>query len=138
VRRVVFDANIWVSAFAFPGPVPRAVIDLARMRQVRAVVSQPIVDQVTRRLTKFGWSPERIVEAERDIEQISLLATPESTLDVVSAKPSDNRILECAFACRADFIVTGDAKHLLRLGHYEGIPIVSPREFLRLFTRDFS
>jgi len=36
----------------------------------------------------------------------------------------------------ADIIVTGDRKHLLPLGSYAGIPIVSPREFLDQFEPD--
>jgi putative PIN family toxin of toxin-antitoxin system len=138
VRRVVFDANIWVSAFVFPGPVPRAMIDLARLRQVRSVISEPIIDQVFRRLTTFGWEPEWVRDTISEMKAISVLVSSEPILNVISAKPSDNRILECAVAGRADFIVSGDAKHLLPLRHYEGIPIVSPREFLQMFTRGFS
>jgi predicted nucleic acid-binding protein len=40
-------------------------------------------------------------------------------------------ILECALAAEADFIVSGDKKHLLVLRRFRGIPIVSPAEFLR-------
>lgn len=40
-------------------------------------------------------------------------------------------ILECALAAEADYIVSGDKKHVLLLRAFEGIPIVSPAEFLR-------
>jgi predicted nucleic acid-binding protein len=39
--------------------------------------------------------------------------------------------LEAALAAEADYIVSGDKKHLLALKEYEGIPILSPAEFLR-------
>jgi predicted nucleic acid-binding protein len=39
--------------------------------------------------------------------------------------------LECALAGEADFIVSGDKKHLLALRQFQGIPIVSPADFLR-------
>jgi uncharacterized protein len=137
VRRVVFDANIWVSSFAFPGPVPRAVIALAHMRQVRSVLSEPVIDQVIRRLTKFGWSADMILDAKLDMMIVSHVVVPDMGIDAIASKPSDNRILECAVAGHADLIVSGDAKHLIPLGHYEGIPIVSPRMFLQMFTRGF-
>ena len=45
--------------------------------------------------------------------------------------PDDEKILEAALAGEADCIVSGDKKHLLALNAYEGIPILSPAEFLR-------
>lgn len=45
--------------------------------------------------------------------------------------PDDEKILEAALAAEADYIVSGDKKHLLVLKEYEGIPILSPGEFLR-------
>jgi predicted nucleic acid-binding protein len=40
-------------------------------------------------------------------------------------------VLACALAARAELIVSGDHKHLLPLGSYEGIAIVTPAEALR-------
>jgi len=50
-------------------------------------------------------------------------------LDVVADDPDDNRVLECAVAGRADCIVSGD-RHLLRLGAFEGTPILTVRQFM--------
>jgi predicted nucleic acid-binding protein len=41
----------------------------------------------------------------------------------------DNRVLECASAAGADLIVTGD-REMLSLGAWEGIEIVSLRQFV--------
>jgi len=40
-------------------------------------------------------------------------------------------VLECALAAEADYIVTGDKKHLLTLREFHDIRIVSPSDFLR-------
>jgi predicted nucleic acid-binding protein len=40
-------------------------------------------------------------------------------------------VLECALAAEADYIVSGDKKHLLVLREFRGIRIVSPSDFLR-------
>jgi predicted nucleic acid-binding protein len=45
-------------------------------------------------------------------------------------------ILECAQAAGADYIVSGDKKHLLALREFRGIPIVGPADFLRLLPAD--
>jgi predicted nucleic acid-binding protein len=47
----------------------------------------------------------------------------------VSDDPDDNRVLECAVAGRADYIVSGD-RHLLNLKQHAGIAILTAREFL--------
>ncbi len=48
-----------------------------------------------------------------------------TVLPVAIALP-DNRVLECARAAKADFIVSGD-DHLLKLRSYDGIPIVTTK-----------
>jgi uncharacterized protein len=55
---------------------------------------------------------------------------PTETIDVVKADPPDNRILECAAVAKSDFIVSGDMRHVLPLGQYQGIPIVKVAAFL--------
>lgn len=59
---------------------------------------------------------------------------PEETVEVIEDNPTDDRILECAIAADARFIVTGDKKHLLLLGSFRGVSIVSLRDFLASFS----
>jgi uncharacterized protein len=132
---VVFDANVWVSAYAFPGSVPYQAIALARRRGVRSVTSVPLVDQVQRALQEIGTSPARIQAAGINMRQISRLVHPTIRVTIIAGKESDNRVLECADAGRANCIVTGDRKHLLPLRQYHGIPILSPRAFLDAHQR---
>jgi len=47
-----------------------------------------------------------------------------------SLDPKDDIFLALAVDGRADFIVSGDKKHLLALGSHQGIPIIAPAEFL--------
>jgi hypothetical protein len=53
-------------------------------------------------------------------------------LDVIAEDEPDNRILECAVAADAAFIVTGD-RHLRRLAR-RGIVILNPSDFLTTFA----
>ncbi len=135
MRRVVFDANVWVSALAFAGPIPRRAIDLSRHEEIQSVIAQPIIEEVLRALTGFRWSPDEVKRAEVEIRELSEIVRPTIRLAVVTTKPSDNRVLECAVAGSVDWIVTGDRKHLLPLGQYDGIPILSPRDFLTAFQQ---
>jgi predicted nucleic acid-binding protein len=58
------------------------------------------------------------------------LVAPTVSLQAVKDDPSDNKFLECALAGKADFIVSG-YRHLLNLGVFQSIPILSPRGLLR-------
>lgn len=50
-------------------------------------------------------------------------------LRVVFRDADDDRVLECAMAGAADFIVTGD-RHLLDLGSYQTVRIVTVRQLM--------
>ena len=50
-------------------------------------------------------------------------------IQVIEADPEDDTILIAAVESNAACIISGD-KHLKDLGSYEGIPILSPAEFV--------
>jgi len=53
---------------------------------------------------------------------------------VVRNDPDDDHVLACALAAQANLIVSGDRKHLLPLGSYQGIDIVTAAEALKRFA----
>lgn len=131
--RVVIDANIWVSAILYPTSVPDRVIGLAREGIIQSVLSEALIEQVLRtvRGPKLNFDPEREAQSEAEMRELSEIVAPSVRFSIITAKESDNRVLECAVEGRVDVIVTGDRKHLLPLGSHEGIPIVAPAEFLQ-------
>ena len=54
------------------------------------------------------------------------------TLKAVPADPDDDKVLECAATVGATHIVTGDRRHLLPLGTFQGISILTAADFLAL------
>ena len=48
----------------------------------------------------------------------------------MTSDPDDEMFIECAVAAGADFIVTGDKAHLLRLQRVENIPVIRVSSFL--------
>ena len=56
-------------------------------------------------------------------------------LRAVPGDPKDDMVVATAVATTAEYLVTGDRKHLLSLGTYEGIQIVTPRDFLELLGK---
>jgi predicted nucleic acid-binding protein len=49
----------------------------------------------------------------------------------VATRPEDDLTLATAVSAEADYLVTGD-RQLLALADYEGVQIISPREFLTI------
>jgi putative PIN family toxin of toxin-antitoxin system len=131
--RIVFDTNVYISAFAAPGSRSSLVLQLAARGVFELVVSPAILGELRRKLSepKFGFSEPELDDADRNIGEIATVVEPELELSVLDDEP-DNRILECAVASGASAIVTGD-KELLALGNYEGIGIMTVAELLYTF-----
>ena len=130
LRRVVFDANVWVSAILSITGFSSRAISAVRLGYVRSLLSEAIVSQTRLALYRIDFDPFLLSTAIVEMRALSEIVVPTSRLTVITAKDSDNRILECAVAGHADLIVTGDRQHLLPLGAYAGIPIVTPAEFV--------
>ena len=130
--RVVFDTNVFVSAFVIPGSQGERAFLLARSRRFDLHTSVAILTETARVLRrKFGQEEDDVKQALRQISRAAVISKPTSRLRVVEDE-ADNRILECALAGRVDLVVTGD-RHLLKLRRLEGIPIVRLADFLRSF-----
>jgi uncharacterized protein len=127
--RVVFDTNIYISAFITPGGRGEAAYLKAVKGDVELVTSVPILTELAGKLRgKFHWEDGQIKAAVRHVAAVASVVKPVERLSLLADEP-DNRILECAKEGRAGLIVTGD-RHLLGLGEYEGIAIVSLAAFL--------
>jgi putative PIN family toxin of toxin-antitoxin system len=129
--RAVADTNIYVSAYNFHGR-PEEVLTLAQVGFFGLFVSPDIFNEFKRvNKLKMNWTNERIERTLFHIASYSELIYPSVELDVIKIDPSDNRILECAVAAKADFIITGDERHLLKLKEFQGIKIIRPGEFIK-------
>jgi predicted nucleic acid-binding protein len=64
------------------------------------------------------------------LTETAILVFPNERARGATPDPGDEKVLECALAAEADIIVTGDKKHLLPLGSFQGIEIMTPSSFL--------
>ncbi len=127
--RVVVDTNVYVSALMFGG-VPGSLLDLAFLKSFVLVISPALLDELEEKLRlKFEVPSEDTAIIRAKLESTAEMVRPDMVLHVITDDPDDDRVLECAVKGRADYIVTGD-RHLLKLSAYEGISIVTVREFL--------
>lgn len=128
--KVVFDTNIFISAFVIPGSqAEKAVLRIIEGRDV-LLLSKGILDELLTVLsTKFSRDKEEISRVAVILSEIGQWVVPSEKIKVLNDDP-DNRILECAVSGNADVIVTGD-KELLRLRGYGKTKIISLKEYLQ-------
>lgn len=132
--KVVIDTNVFISAFYLPESRPAGVVLLARRKTILNVISPPILKEVERIIKKkLLWDNSKTQSAVRQIKNFSEEVHPQERLAIIADDP-DNRILECAVAGQADFIISGD-HHLIDLDNHQGIKIVTPARFLELIGR---
>ncbi len=124
------DTNVLISAIAFGG-LPREILNLIIDRKIDGYISKFIINEVCGVLkNKLEFSERKIVLVERLLLKSFSLVTPDRTVKVIENCPPDNWILDCALSAEVEFLISGDKKHLLPLKEYQGIKIVSPRQFL--------
>ena len=130
--RVVVDTNVLFSALAFPADSPPSkVFQLIIDGKVKGYGSPFIIGELERTLrTKAQWDDEQLRALRRHLRSVLTLIMPTTHLSVITRVDADNRILECAVDTRADVLITGNMKDIRPLGAFQGIEILTPREFL--------
>jgi uncharacterized protein len=130
--KVVFDTNVVLSASFWRGAPFDCLAAWAEGR-CAAIVSPPLLAEYHETLEELqlDYPGIRRVEWVEALTESAELVFPADRATGATPDPGDEMVLECALAGEADFIVSGDKKHLLPLRQFRGIPIVSPREFLR-------
>ncbi len=135
--RAVLDANVLVSAVLSPGGIPARIFRAWREDEFSLLTSPALLAELDRVLRyprikkRHGWSEEEIESFLEDLAHVAIFTPGKLSLAVIEDDATDDRYLECAVEGGADFIVSGDA-HLLALGHFREIQIITPREFLSL------
>ena len=128
--RVVLDTNVIVPGLNFPGN-ERIVLDLARRGRFEWYLSPFILDETAGVLErKFGWEGELLDRVLATLRKSATLLDPGRRPPVIEGNEADNRILECAVEASADYLVTGDRRHLLPLGKFMGVRVVNAPVFL--------
>lgn len=127
--KIVFDSNIFISAFAIPQGQAEKAIAKAIEENHSLMISKEILGEVLRVLgAKFSRDKEALSRTALFLSDLARIVRAKRKIKALKDDP-DNRILECAVAGRADLIVTGD-QEMLKLQEFQGIKIIRLKEFL--------
>jgi len=142
--KVVLDTNVFVSSLLVKAGLPAQILDAWRERRYLLIVSPAIIAE-TRATLDYPRIRRKYAITAKDVEQLVTLLERDALLvsgdaDVAGAipeDPADEMVLACAVDAQADVIVSGD-RHLLDLGSYRSIPILTVRQFLKRLETDSS
>ncbi len=128
--RVVFDTNIYVSAFVLPGFSADRAMQRIFDGHDTLLISKPILDELLTTLAhKFSRDSDALSRTALLLTELAELIQPKERVRVFDDDP-DNRVLECAIAGQAKAIVTGD-KAMLAVEISHGVRLLSLSAYLR-------
>ena len=133
--KVVFDTNVVASASFWRGK-PFDCLTAWAQGRCEAIVSPAMLAEYHETIEelRLRYANRKPVEWADALAESALLVFPTDRATGATPDPDDEMILECALAGEADYIVTGDKKHLQALKEFQEIQIMSPAEFLRILA----
>ena len=129
--KAVLDTNVLISSVIATG-VPHDVVVKGLRGEYRIIVSIATLTEFRETLLKypdrFGMDEDEVQEEVETIRYFAEFVEPDNDLSAVEVDPDDDKFLEAAVAGNVDYVVSGD-RHLLDLGSFRHIEIVTPRTF---------
>lgn len=132
MQKVIIDTNVFVSALIQKSYPYLIVRELLIEEKIRLCVSDELLAEYYEVLLrpKFSRFPDFFIRAEAllvDINHRAVKYYPTAKIDIISDL-DDNKILELAEACTADFIVTGNTNDFT-FSNYNGTRIMTPKDY---------
>jgi putative PIN family toxin of toxin-antitoxin system len=127
--RVVLDTNVLVSGLAYPGGIPGRIAAACWQGSLALVLSNYILDEFVRVLTKLSrakFTPSEIEDLAASLLFRAEIVDPGSHRDESLRDENDQQVLGTLLAAHADYLITGD-RDLLALA--ETYPILTPAAF---------
>ena len=126
--KILFDTNVLFAATVSNGLCAEAYFKAVRSCEI--FTSEPLLEELTSKLAeKARFTRIESSEVADEIRDIAQIVEPTELPRRVCRDADDDVVLATAIAASADCIVTGD-QDLLVLRNYDGIEIITPRQFV--------
>lgn len=128
MKHIVIDTNLLIAAGYSKSSASRQIVELCLAGRLQPAISSAVRGEYEHILRQALRRDDYRPQLERFIAHAEVVE-PSNTPRVVPDDPEDDKLLAAAVAGRADALVSND-RHLLQLESYQGIPIVTPADFL--------
>ncbi len=132
---VVFDCNIIISFLLSRGQVISSLFNYWSQGKFLVLISDEIMQEIEEVIIRFvtkGLIQRIDADVFLDFLKINALLVNVKTRCKLSKDKKDNRYINCAIDGEADYLVTGDKKHLLNLKKVGRAKIISARELSKI------
>jgi putative PIN family toxin of toxin-antitoxin system len=133
---VAIDTSVVVSAARSRTGASFQLINWVRQNKVGLALSPAMVLEyealLLRQMLETGWTKADVDEFLAFACAVGRKVEPRFRLRPSLPDPSDEFVLELAFAAGVDFLVTLNGRHFAGAGPY-GVTIIAPGEFARVF-----
>ncbi len=123
------------------GSPPDFVMREWRRGSFRLVTSQPLLDELTKVLSRpkisrrTRLSPSGIHQLMLDVSAAAIVVAPREALSVIPSAADDDRLFEAAIEGETDYIVSGD-RRVLNIESFQRVEIVTPMRFMAVLHRN--
>jgi putative PIN family toxin of toxin-antitoxin system len=135
VIRATLDVNVLASGFPAEAGPPAALIDAWAALAFELIISEHILEGLERTWQKPYYQRQFTTQQVQDslsvLRREATFVAPASTVQGIGEDLEDDLVLATAVAGQAEYLVTGD-RHLQGIAAYQGITILSPRQFLTI------
>lgn len=131
--RLVLDTNIVVSATLKPDGLQHTILLLATTKPAKLYGTEPILGEYRDVLSRPEFKIRKVL-LNRMLQFLRgrVQVVRPSHLPQLTMDPDDNKFLECADAARADYLVTGNQKHLPKF--WKKTKVITSRELIDVVT----
>jgi uncharacterized protein len=131
--RVVIDTNVLVSALIDDGKPRRLVVELLDKHTV--IMSRQMLAELADVLSrdKFSVTGSQVDRFVISLVRMSKIVPDNARFKAVLEDPDDDKVLNTAYAGKAEFIITGD-HHLSALGQFKKTKIVNVNQMQNIFN----
>lgn len=132
MQKIVIDTNVIVSALISEGIPSSIIYELVFENKVLICISDSVLEEYTEVVNRKKFTKYKNFKIEAEIvisriEEIALKFSPNIELSVITDE-KDNKFLELSVYAKADYLITGNTNDF-KLGQYEDVKIVTPREY---------
>ena len=138
IMKIVLDTNVIISGLLWKG-LPGDVLEkclkehtlcfsIETLNEIRKALSYP---KFIPNIQRLSFNTEEFLNR---LTKNALIVSGTEKISVIKDDPSDNKFLACAISCQVNFIISGD-QHLLKLKEFHKIPILQPKEFLKIIQK---
>lgn len=132
-ERLVLDSNVWIAALLSPSGTARQLVTAVLDHGLDILMSEATFAELESRLARPKFDRYRDPEAWNmflsELVELALWHEDAGTASGISRDADDDKFLALAVTGEADAIISGD-RDLLELGTHEGIPILTPAQFM--------